>query len=274
MLRHSSTLAVLVVSVRFHVAAADFTLQEKVDACHSVLLLAMTRIEPPAGQQTNSPTFAEAKVLEVLKGPSELKEIRFCYGSHGDFARAASQVVSNKQYVAFLCYTDGRYWAFQGAAGLRPVAGEYQERCLGADGKRMTEIFNHANYLKTIRRFACVEKVSISDLLTHRRKYFGKRVEVSGHYISGFEHSGLYETKEDSQRYVEYSKSFGPTFNGLHISPFAKPGYESRVRPIKEGPVRVIGTFSYNIYQENLGVGHLNQWPAELVALELFEAVD
>jgi hypothetical protein len=171
-----------------------------------------------------------------------------------------------------LGYADGKYWAFEGAAGLRPVAGEYRERRLGADGKGITEIFNHTNYLETIRRFAYVPKVSISNLLKYRRNYFGKRVEVRGYYISGFEESALYEKKEDSQRFVENRNGFGPVRNGLNIGPFAKPGYERKVCPPKEGLVRVIGVFSYNTQQEELGVGHLNQWPAELVALELFEA--
>lgn len=107
-----------------------------------------------------------------------------------------------------------------------------------------------------------------------QENYFGKRVEVTGYYMAGFEYSGLYETKQDSEGFRVSSKRFGGrTHNGLWIMPFAKPGYEDRIRPIKEGVVRVIGTFRYNREDPDLGVGHINGWPAEMISLELFEGL-
>lgn len=140
-------------------------------------------------------------------------------------------------------------------------------------GKIITATLSHSNYLKAIRSSAQLIKVSISQLLKHRREYFGKRVEVRGYYRSYIEYSGLYERKEDVDRIVENPAMPGAINDGLWIMPFGKPGFEANLHFGKEGWVRVIGVFSYNTQQQDLGVGHLNGWPAELTSLELFEPV-
>jgi hypothetical protein len=105
-------------------------------------------------------------------------------------------------------------------------------------------------------------KTTIADLLAHKKEYRGKRVEVTGFYLSGPELSALYQTEDDAQNYRSE--------RALWIMPFARRGYEGRLKPVREGFVRVVGIFTYNL-DPMLGVGHSNQWPAEINTLELFE---
>jgi hypothetical protein len=242
-----------------------------VDRCQLVLRVSVTKVALPKPQQTKAPTVCEAKVLEVLKGPPDLKTVTFCFVSYTAIARDASPVVVGNKYIAFLCNVNGKYWVFEGAAGVRPVATDYNESRTTEDGKMVTDTFDHTNYLRTIRRFELLPKVSITDLLANREKYSGRRVEVTGYYESSFEYSGLYQRKEDSKIYIDGDKRFGALgaiHNGLWIWPVVKPGCESDIKFVKEGTVRLIGVFSF---RKGYGVGHFNGWPAQLSALELFE---
>ena len=105
-------------------------------------------------------------------------------------------------------------------------------------------------------------KTTIEDLLAHKNEYRGRRVEVTGFYRSAFELSALYQTQEDAQSYRDES--------ALWVMPFSKPGCEGRLKFVREGFVRIVGVFTYNL-DPMLGVGHLNRWPAEISTLELFE---
>jgi hypothetical protein len=110
-----------------------------------------------------------------------------------------------------------------------------------------------------------VPRVAISNLLTHMKDYRGKRVEVTGYYKSGFELSALYQNQDDARSLRDAQ--------ALWIMPFMKPDHEKQVKFVKEGTVRIVGVFDYNVRQPELGVGHLGQWPAQLVALEVFEEI-
>ena len=110
-----------------------------------------------------------------------------------------------------------------------------------------------------------VPKVAITNLLTHMKEYRGKRVEVTGYFRSGPELLALYQNLDDA-------KSFRNA-EALWIGPFVKPGHEKTVNFVKEGHVRIVGVFDYNVHDPELGVGHMNRWPAHLVALEVFEEI-
>ena len=110
-----------------------------------------------------------------------------------------------------------------------------------------------------------VPKVAITNLLAHMKDYQGKRVEVTGYYKSGIELSALYQHQEDANHFQDTK--------ALWIMPFAKPGHEKQIKTVKEGLVRIVGVFDYNVRQPELGVGHLNGWPAQIVAMELFEEI-
>jgi hypothetical protein len=108
-----------------------------------------------------------------------------------------------------------------------------------------------------------VPTVAITNLLASRKMFSGKRIEVRGYYKSGFESSALYTSREDAENEcIERS---------LWIDPVPKRGRHKRIRFIKEGNVRVVGVFHYDVGTAFLGVGHLNLWPGEIVALEVFE---
>lgn len=109
-----------------------------------------------------------------------------------------------------------------------------------------------------------VPKLTVSQLLANKNEYYGKRVSIVGFYRSGFERSALYETDDDADNFRDNGALWVMTFK-------IKPGYEPQIRQIERGLVRVVGVFSYNRKQTELGVGHLNGWPAELVQLELLE---
>jgi hypothetical protein len=110
-----------------------------------------------------------------------------------------------------------------------------------------------------------VIKVAITNLLSDMKHYYLMRVEVTGYYRSSFELSALYQSHEDAKALRDE--------RALYIKPFVKPGFEGKVRFIKEGHVRVVGVFHYNLEDPKLGVGHLNGWPAEILALEAFEQI-
>jgi len=104
-----------------------------------------------------------------------------------------------------------------------------------------------------------VISTSLVRLLAHPEKYNGKRVEVIGYYHSGFEERGLYLTKDDATNLN--------TESGLWIGGIAKGADTNRVHSVKEGFVRVAGTFSYS---SKSGAGHMGLWPAELKDITFF----
>ncbi len=100
-----------------------------------------------------------------------------------------------------------------------------------------------------------VPKVAITNPLSHREQFKGKRVEVTGYYLSSFECSILSEHQGDSGR-----ESIGVGWG-------IKPGHKDRIQFVEKGKVRVVGTFDFN----KLGSGHMGVCGAELRDLELFE---
>jgi len=106
-----------------------------------------------------------------------------------------------------------------------------------------------------------VISTSLIRLLAHPEKYNGKHVEVIGYYHSQFEERALYLTKDDARN--------GNTESGLWIGGIAKHADTNRVHWVKEGFVRVAGTFSYS---SNGGAGHLGGWPAELKDITFFNS--
>src|SRR5580765_3416751 len=71
-----------------------------------------------------------------------------------------------------------------------------------------------------------VSKVAITNLLSHMKEYWGKRVEATGYYKSGFELSALYQNQDDAGSFRNAK--------GLWIQPFVKPGHEKQVKFVKE----------------------------------------
>jgi hypothetical protein len=99
-------------------------------------------------------------------------------------------------------------------------------------------------------------KVAITNLLAHKQEYRGKRVEVTGYYVAGFEWSKLSTAPR------------APNKESLWIwVHLVKPEPGAKVTEMDKGDVRVIGIFDYN----GLGSGHLNQYGGEIRKVELFE---
>lgn len=105
---------------------------------------------------------------------------------------------------------------------------------------------------------APVAKVTVTNLLAHKSEYKGKRVEVTGYYLSYFECSKLSHHQGDSDKASIW----------VHVW-HVKPGHEKQIQRVPKGQVRVVGTFDY----KEGGSGHLGMCPAEITDLELFEPV-
>jgi hypothetical protein len=103
-----------------------------------------------------------------------------------------------------------------------------------------------------------VISTSLIRVLAHPTEYNGKRIHLIGYYHSAFEESALYLTKDDATQLN--------TQNGVWIGDTAANADTNRVNLVKEGFVRVIGTFKYSKH----GVGHKNLWPAEMKDITFF----
>jgi len=96
----------------------------------------------------------------------------------------------------------------------------------------------------------------VTNLLAHKSKYKGKRVQVTGYYLSYFECSMLSQNQGDSDRASIWIDVWQ-----------VKPGYEKQIKVVAKGQVSVIGTFDL----KDTGSGHLGMCAAEITDLELFE---
>jgi hypothetical protein len=76
-----------------------------------------------------------------------------------------------------------------------------------------------------------VAKLSVTNLLAHKSEYKGKRVEVTGYYLSYFECSKLSQYQGDTDRSSIW----------IHVW-HVKPGHEKQVKPVAKGEARVVGT--------------------------------
>jgi hypothetical protein len=99
-------------------------------------------------------------------------------------------------------------------------------------------------------------KLSVTNLLAHKSEYKGKRVEVTGYYLSYFECNKLSQHQGDSDESSIW----------VHLWR-VKPGHEKQIKTVTKGQVRVTGTFDF----KDTGSGHLGMWAAEITDLELFE---
>jgi hypothetical protein len=80
-----------------------------------------------------------------------------------------------------------------------------------------------------------VPKVAITSLLARKKEFKGRRVEVTGYYLSYFECSKLSQHKGDGDR------------TSLWIHTWrVKPGHKDKIKLVEKGNVRVVGTFDYN----------------------------
>jgi len=103
-------------------------------------------------------------------------------------------------------------------------------------------------------------KTSLFRVLAHPDEYNGKHIALIGYYHSEFEESALYLTKDDAT-----ARNYE---NGLWIGGTAKGADTNRVHWVKEGFVRVVGTFNYRVEH---GAGHMDLWFGLLDEIIIFE---
>jgi len=103
-------------------------------------------------------------------------------------------------------------------------------------------------------------KVMLAQLLQDKDQWRGRRVEVTGYYVSHFETRALYANKADA-RQAQDARSVWLDYR-------AKAGQEMSVKEVPSGRVRVVGTFQF---PDRGGCGHFGQWPAQLTEIEVLE---
>ncbi len=106
-------------------------------------------------------------------------------------------------------------------------------------------------------------KVTIQELLTNKNEWKGKKVEVSGFFVSTFEARALYEKETDSDGTNDHKSLWIDFPNRAAIK-------SGKVKLVQRESVRIIGTFDF---RSGGGCGHLGQWPAKLTDIELIEPV-
>jgi hypothetical protein len=132
-----------------HATSYHFSLQQKVKRCRAILRVTVTEAQPPATDSLIEPAICRATVGEVLKGPKSMKEVEFRFIPYGDFKL---KELVGQTYFVFLHELDGRYWVFEGPAGLRPISPRYQESRLVGD-KLVEENYDHQQFVTAIRKF-------------------------------------------------------------------------------------------------------------------------
>jgi len=152
-------LSLLLIAVLAHADSYLFTLQQKVAACKAVLRISLTEATTVKGNGSGEIAVCKAKVVEVLKGAPD-KEVAFRFNAYGDFSPEKLPQIVKKDYIVFLhelappYRATNEFWVFQGPAGLRPIAADYQEYKISADKKIATETLSHSNFVAAIRAFA------------------------------------------------------------------------------------------------------------------------
>lgn len=136
------------------------SLEQKVERCVLILKISVSEATPPQTSSPLDPAICKAKVLEILKGPADLKQIEFRIHAHGSAARDKLPGLVDKEYIVFL-HEPPLYdrpakerWVLEGPRGLRPIADEYQEYEFTPDRKVNNLKFSHADYLAKIRALA------------------------------------------------------------------------------------------------------------------------
>jgi hypothetical protein len=143
----------------FHVIAASIliagpvlatsyglSLEQKVARSEAILRVSVTSV---------SRAGCSARVLEVLKGPPDVKTVDFHFAPYpsGRFSADKLPGMVGLEYYVFLHQVDGWYWVLQGPAGIRPIEDHYQEHRVSSDGKITTETYSRSNFVAKIRSF-------------------------------------------------------------------------------------------------------------------------
>ena len=88
--------------VHLHANSYLFTLEQKVAACTAIVRVSVTEATAPQTKSPLDPAVCNARVLEVLKGPSDLKEVEFRFSAYGSFSRDTLPQMVGKEFIVFL----------------------------------------------------------------------------------------------------------------------------------------------------------------------------
>jgi hypothetical protein len=147
-----SILILLVVSlpsVLLHATSYHFSLPQKVKACRAILRVTITEARPPTSDSLIEPAICSARVEDVFKGPARMKEVEFRFTPYGDLAPQKLPRLVGQTYLVFLHEIEGRYWVFEGPAGIRPIGRKYHESRIEGQ-KLVEETYDYEQFVATI----------------------------------------------------------------------------------------------------------------------------
>jgi hypothetical protein len=157
MRRSLRTLWLLTV-VLTHATSPIFTLREKVDTCTDILRVSITESTPPKSDENPlDPAMCKAKVLEVLKGPRNLKIVEFRFYSYGNASRDDVKGMKGMEFLVFLHQPQlseppaKELWVLEGVQGLRTISEGYKEYKRSSSGETTVETYSRSNYFALIR---------------------------------------------------------------------------------------------------------------------------
>ena len=78
------------------------TLEQKVAASTAILRVSVAEVARSQTKNPIDPAVCKAKVLEVLKGPADLKAVEFRFAAYGSFSAARLPEMVAKEYYVFL----------------------------------------------------------------------------------------------------------------------------------------------------------------------------
>jgi len=116
--------------------------------------VALSKIIARVSVTSTTQAGCSARVLEVLKGPTDLKVIDFHFAPYGDYSVDKLPSMVGHEYYVFLHELDGWYWVLEGPAGIRPLADHYEERRVSDSREVIKETYTRSNFVARIRSLA------------------------------------------------------------------------------------------------------------------------
>lgn len=141
--------------VKVYATSYLFTLEQKVAACTAILRVSVTEAAPPRGKDPLQAAVCQGKVLQILKGPADMKKVEFRFYPYVGSARDKVLEMIGKDYFVFLHEPPSpraprnQLWVFEGPGGIRPIAAKYTEERI-VDYRIITETYSHRNYVARI----------------------------------------------------------------------------------------------------------------------------
>lgn len=160
-----------------HATSYLIPLEKKVFLSTLILRVSITETSPPETSRYIMHAVCKAKVLDVLKGPADLKEVEFRGTTYGSFAPEKLPQLVGKDCIVFLHEPrnhNGQHWLFEGPRGIRPMADEFTEHRV-KDGRAVMDKYSRSNYVAKIRELVNAKNGDLSSKYALLRSWTEQR---------------------------------------------------------------------------------------------------